>query len=137
VNLVVDASVAVKWVVEEEDRNRARALLLAGNTLIAPAFILIEAANVLGIKVARRQMERQHAVRGLDTIKNALAECVPDEQLAAEALQIAMKLNHPAYDCTYLACAAQRGAAFVTADKKLLNKLRNTGQWPLARALTE
>ena len=53
-----------------------------------------------------------------------VAEFVPDEQLAAEALQLALKLNHPAYDCTYLACAGQKGAEFITADKKFLNKLR-------------
>jgi predicted nucleic acid-binding protein len=137
VNLVVDASVAVKWVVEEEDRDRARALLLNEVTIIAPAFLMIEAANVMSIKVSRGQLEPSHAAEGLEAIRASFAEFVADEQLAAEALQLALKLNHPAYDCTYLACANQKSAEFVTADKKFLNKLRSTGEWPFARALTD
>lgn len=136
-SLVVDASVAVKWVVDEEDRDKARALLFGEDALIAPAFLMIETANVLGIKVSRGQLESKQAEQGLQTIRAALAELVPDEQLAAEALQLAMKLNHSVYDCTYLACAAQRGAKFVSADNKFLNKLRSIGKWPFARALSD
>ena len=135
-NLVVDASVAIICVVEEVDRDRARALLLSEATLIAPAFIMVEAANVMSIKVSRGQLEPSQAARGLETIRASFAEFVPDEQLAAEALQLALKLNHPAYDCTYLACAGQKGAEFITADKKFLNKLRSAGEWSFARALT-
>jgi predicted nucleic acid-binding protein len=134
--LVVDASVAVKWVIEEDDRDRARALLFGGTTLIAPAFVMIEAANVLAIKVSRAQLEPGQAEQGLQTIGTAFAEIVPDEQLAGEALRMAMKLNHPAYDCTYLACAAQKGAELITADMKFFNKLRSTGGWPFVRALS-
>ena len=105
--------------------------------MIAPSFLMIEAANVLSVKVARGQLEPQQAELGLVTIRSAIAELVPDEQLAEAALKSAIELGHPAYDCTYLACAEQRGAEFITADKKLLNKLRRTGGWPFARALSD
>lgn len=136
-NLVVDTSVAVKWVVGEEDRDQARALLVGQATLIAPAFLMIEAANVVRIKVSRGQIAPSYAAGALETIRAAFAEFVPDEELAAEALQMAMKLNHSAYDCTYLACAVHKDAEFVTADRKFLGKLRSTGEWPFARPLTD
>jgi predicted nucleic acid-binding protein len=88
------------------------------------------------MKVSRDQMEPAQAARGLNAIGTTLSELVPGEQLAAEALQLAVKHNHPVYDCTYLACALLKGAEFVTADKKFLNKLRSTGEWPFARALS-
>lgn len=136
VNLVVDASVAIKWVVEEEGRDSARAFLADESLrLIAPAFLVIEAANVLGTKVSRGQMEPLQAERGLKTIRQGFVELVADEELADEALQIAMKLGHPAYDCTYLACAEKREATLITADKRFLNKLQGAGELPPVRAL--
>ena len=135
VNLVIDASVAVKWVVQEVDRDAARALLLSGRTLIAPAFLIIEAANVLSMKVSRREIQPDQATSGLETIRRSLVMLVPDEHLAAEVLRLAIRLRHPVYDFMYLACAAQRTADFVTADRKLLNKLPRTDEWRFARAL--
>ena len=39
--------------------------------------------------------------------------------LADEALRIAVAINHPAYDCFYLALARREAAPLVTADKRL------------------
>ncbi len=44
--LVIDASVALKWVIEEDDSAAAMALLL-GEPLVAPDFLAIECANGL------------------------------------------------------------------------------------------
>jgi predicted nucleic acid-binding protein len=41
---------------------------------------------------------------------------------------IARDLDHPDYDCFYLALAEQRQATLVTADRRLLNRVRGT-QW--------
>ena len=40
------------------------------------------------------------------------------------ATGIAVMLDHPAYDCIYLAMAEAEGTRFVTADDRLLRKLR-------------
>jgi predicted nucleic acid-binding protein len=37
------------------------------------------------------------------------------------------KLSHPTYDCIYLAAAMDLGCSFITADSRLLNKLRQQG----------
>lgn len=46
-SLVVDASVALKWVLDEEGRPAARALLLGNEPLHAPDFLILECANIL------------------------------------------------------------------------------------------
>ena len=46
--------------------------------------------------------------------------------LAGRALELASRLRHPAYDCFYLALAEARSAHFVTADRRLLDRLVGT-----------
>jgi predicted nucleic acid-binding protein len=44
----------------------------------------------------------------------------PDRHLQVEALALACHLNHPVYDCLYLALARREAAAVLTADKRLM-----------------
>jgi len=46
--------------------------------------------------------------------------------LAPRAVAIADELDHPVYHCFYLTLAEARQAKFVTADARLLGKLRQT-----------
>ena len=39
-----------------------------------------------------------------------------DEDIAGDAVRLAIELDHPAYDCMYLAPAHRLGARLVTAD---------------------
>jgi predicted nucleic acid-binding protein len=43
---------------------------------------------------------------------------VPMRQLAAAAARLAIELDHPAYDCFYLALALQEQCPVVTADQR-------------------
>jgi hypothetical protein len=52
--LVVDASVALKWVLEEPDSPAAEALLRIEPDLLIPDFWLWEATNVLWVQVRRK-----------------------------------------------------------------------------------
>ncbi len=134
--LVVDASVAIKWVVEEEGRPAARQLLLDGHELLAPEFLLIESANVLRSKVAKGLIPEVQAPRALRAIEAALGRFVPDRGLVNRALSIALLVGHPVYDCLYLACAEHSDAEFVTADTKLIGKLKDLDGFPRIRALS-
>jgi predicted nucleic acid-binding protein len=40
------------------------------------------------------------------------------------ATRLAIQLDHPAYDCLYLALAVENGCRFVTADERLVHKIR-------------
>jgi predicted nucleic acid-binding protein len=43
----------------------------------------------------------------------------PDRHLQAEALALACHLDHPVYDCLYLALARREAATLVSADGRL------------------
>jgi hypothetical protein len=60
VSIVVDASVALKWVIEEDGSRAARELLL-GELLAAPNLVIVECANVLWVKARRGQINRELA----------------------------------------------------------------------------
>src|SRR5437660_454434 len=74
--LVIDASVALKWVIEEEDSPAAMALLL-GEPLAAPDFLAIECANVLWSKARRGDMSGQDARAGLAAILATPVQLLP------------------------------------------------------------
>jgi predicted nucleic acid-binding protein len=119
---VIDASIAVKWVVEEE--GTAEALRLLGQSrLIAPELLVAECANILWKKVRRDELSNEETLLAARLLQSAEIELTPMRSLMEPATHIAIELDHPAYDCIYLALAAERDCPFVTADQRLLRKL--------------
>lgn len=116
--LVVDASVAIKWVVEEEG-SQAAAMLLDGPGLAAPDLLMPECANILWKKVRRGELAPEEARLAAELLQRAAVELVPMRPLMPAALALAVRLDHPAYDCAYLALAVERDHPFVTADTRL------------------
>jgi hypothetical protein len=135
--LVVDASVAVKWLVKESDHLTARNLLDRNEVLHAPDFVFIEVANVLWKKGLRREMTAEQAAEGVDSLPRLFEAIVRSELLVARALQIAIQLAHPVYDCLYLACAERANADPVTADTRFVARARNSSAGARAHALSE
>ncbi len=124
--LVVDASVACKWFIDEYGTKAAEALLALGETLLAPDLIVPEVCNVACLKLRRGQIGADQAASMVNGLPDLFDELVPSEQLAARAFIIASTLAHPAYDCFYLALAELRGTRLVTADRKLIGRLATT-----------
>lgn len=120
-SLVVDSSVAVKWVVAEDGRQSALELPDVA-ALLAPDFVLVESANVMWKKVRRGQMTAEQMADGLMFIRDAFQTLVPQAELVNRAAQLAVAFDHPVYDCLYLACAESRNAELLTADKALATK---------------
>jgi predicted nucleic acid-binding protein len=124
---VVDASIALKWVVEET--GTADALVLRQRArLIAPDLLLAECANILWKKVRRDELSKDEAVLAARLLEGADIELVPTRSLLDSATSIAIDLDHPAYDCMYMALAAASGCRFVTVDDRLLRKLDQRGR---------
>lgn len=132
--LVVDSSVALKWVIEEDGSDQA--LALQGRELIAPALLRIETANVLRTLAARGALGVDQARQLFELLQSAPVTIVDhDDELEARALAIALELAHPVYDCVYLAVAEKTGLPLITADKRLLNRLSSTRWAALGAAL--
>ncbi|MBU3032254.1 type II toxin-antitoxin system VapC family toxin [Paracoccus sp. XHP0099] len=116
----MDASTALKWVLQEDGSEMAAALL-DGRPLYAPALIFTEVANALWSAVRRQRLLAAEAADALDLIARApLRQGVEDAALAPRALQLSLLLDHPVYDCTYLALAIRREVPVVTADRRFV-----------------
>ena len=123
--VVIDASVAVKWVVPEP--GTPAALALRRQRLFAPDLLIPECANVLWKKVRRKELTESEALLAAKLIERADVQLERMRPLLEPATRLAVALDHPAYDCIYLALAEAMGAAFVTADVTLYRKVSLTG----------
>ncbi len=121
--LVVDASVAIKWVIEEP--GTAEALALRRYRLSAPDLLIPECANILWKKVRRQEISTDEASLAARLLEHADVELIPMRRLLEPATRLAIQLDHPAYDCVYLALAQSSGCSFVTADTKFCAKVRS------------
>jgi predicted nucleic acid-binding protein len=127
VTLVVDASVALKWFLPDEPLGaEALAIVRSEAVLIAPDLLIAEVCNGawrsarLG-RIGRGQVDQIAAI--LPRFFEAL---IGAAGLAPRAVAIASELDHPIYDCLYVALAEARQIRLVTADARLLEKLRST-----------
>jgi len=137
VALVIDASVAVKWLVVEEGSTDARDLLHDGEELHVPRLLASEVANAVWRKVRLGQVDRRTGPQLVATIQDMPVRWHSDETLGADALRLAIALDRPVYDLVYLALAQRLGARLVTADQRFANALAATGHGDLVVALTE
>lgn len=126
-NLVVDASVAVKLGVFEEGALEARQLLNRGASIKAPDLLVSEVSSALWRKELKGDLSTAERRAGLAAALSAFDDFAPCKDLADRALDLAVSLKHPVYDCFYLALAEREGATFVTADARLIHRLRESG----------
>jgi predicted nucleic acid-binding protein len=135
--LVIDASVAIKWVVMESGHSFARELLDGRDELHAPDLVLVETANVLWKKMRRKEINFDHASAAIDALPRLFDSLSAPGPLLARAMELSAEMDHPIYDCLYLACAENLRATFVTADDRLVAKVRAGSQRVGIRALSE
>jgi predicted nucleic acid-binding protein len=115
--LVVDASVALKWVIEEDDSQAAQTLI-ADHLLLAPDLLAVECANVLWSKARRGALTRDLARTALDAILATPIRLLPSSAHVSAAQTIAFDLDQTAYDSLYLAVALAEHTTFITADER-------------------
>lgn len=114
--IVVDTSVALKWVLPERDTELAMgALRLA---LIAPDVWRIEAANGIRRAVRENAGTQAEAREWLSILDDAPVQDIPTTSVLRQGLDLAMSLGHPVYDCLFLALAIERDCRLLTADDK-------------------
>lgn len=134
-NLVIDASVAVKWIVAEEHEDAAETLLLPGIRRIAPDFLVVEVGNVMCSKIMNGRVDPSQAKLGIRFVRESIDQFVSDGALVDRALDIAADLNHAIYDCLYIACAEHMQGQLITADRRLMRKLEGSPYQGVAQAL--
>ncbi len=117
--VTVDASVAVKWFVEEEGHREALTLTGPRIERYAPDLVLPECANVIWKKHRRGEIAPAQAfVDAVARMSEAIA-LLPGADLVRDAAEIALEAGHPVYDCFYIACAKLTDSILVTSDRRL------------------
>jgi predicted nucleic acid-binding protein len=120
--IVVDASVAIKWVLPEPGREHAVSLLSAFESgtvdLIAPPLIMEEVASALSKRCRRKALtgrQAEQAFRNFETRRPILVE---DRKLVPLGLSLSVQHQLSLWDCLYLALAIDQRADLITADQR-------------------
>ena len=121
--LIVDASVAVKWMLDEAGDLEARAIIERRVPLIAPELIVAEVTNVAWKRHVKGDIPLRQARLIAAEVPRVFAQLFALRPLRGRALAIALELRHAVYDCFYLALAEERDATMVTADRRLVARL--------------
>ena len=124
--LVVDASVALKWYVSDEGADVARQILASDETLIAPELVVAEVCNASWIAYRRREIGADQQGQIAADITRVFDRLEALARHASRAAAIARELDHPVYDCCYLAVSEALEAPLVTADGRLLARTAGT-----------
>ena len=122
-SVVVDASLAVKWLVEEDDSDKAHAILQSwvaqGIRRIAPYLMPFEVANALHRRVLHGELSVADSARMIARLLESSLELHQPPGLHVRALQLASQLNQSAaYDAHYLALAESVNCELWTADER-------------------
>ncbi len=118
--LVVDASVAAKWVLKELDSEPARRVAREAE-MLAPDLLWAELGNVLWRRQRLGELSPLDARGMLLTLRAVPVQTHSMFPLLPLALEIALAIGHSIYDCIYLALADREDCRVVTADRRLQN----------------
>ncbi len=128
--LVVDASAAAKWFLNEEDTEKALALREAhveGRlSLTAPDLIVYEVANALHYHPKVTSQELKESVKALLELELDLVP--PSSEFCSRTADAARKLAISIYDASYIALSDLVATNLVTADRRLHGKVSRKGR---------
>jgi len=109
--LVIDASVVVKWFIDEPGADCAAAL--RSEALTAPDLILVEVGNALWKHQRRGVLTSADDLDAIAALQAAPIALTSVADLLMTAARLAAELDHPLYDCVYLALAMREGVPLV------------------------
>ena len=127
--ICVDASVAVKWVLEEELSDLALVLydvvVQAGQAIVAPPLLPLEVTNILRQRMrANSGVSLTDATEQLDDFLALPIDYYNPLGLHHQALVLADALDLPAtYDAHYLALTEHLGCEMWTDDQRLIRRV--------------
>ena len=141
VNLVVDASVVIKWFIPEPYSTEARVILedyqLGAVSLLAPDLMNAEFGNVVWKKHLFQGLGATDAQTVIEEFRKLRFRLTPTAALLEKAYHLAVAHRRSVYDMIYLALSNVENCKLVTADERLANAIGSSfpnviwlGKWP-------
>ncbi len=131
----IPAVLNVHWYQEAESEQVAR-LWQGAKGWIAPDLLIAETGNALWKALRRSEIRPEQAARAMMRLPLLFQSLFPSAPLGPRALEISHVLDHPFYDCLYLALAEREQTALLTADDRLATRVADTPWAGLVRPLT-
>lgn len=125
-SFVVDASVAIKWYVEEDHSESAAKLLISGSDLHVPELIYPEFGNILWKKVRRGEAFPSEARDIVDRFRRLALQIHPHTLLLKSAYIGAEITGQTVYDWIYLSLAVFLDCRLITAERRFFDSLSNS-----------
>jgi len=129
-NVVIDASVALSWVLPSEDTDqalslRSYALENPQTLLLVPPTFWYEVTNVFWVAVRRKRLNRQNALKALEfLIDFEFTVWIADPE---SCLILSLTHNLAVYDTAYLDIAIDKQASLWTMDQPLKRAAESLG----------
>jgi len=132
--VVVDASLALHWVLPDEKEVQVDALLNRWATsltqMLVPPLFLSEITNALYLSVKRHRINLEEARLSLATIMQVGVAVTEPTGLYSRSLDLAAEYELTnAYDAQYIALAEKEGCELWTADERLFKSAKPLPSW--------
>lgn len=124
--VIIDASVAVKWLFLERGSQQAENLLEQISSFFVPELFIIEIDAVIAKKVRKKEISPDEALIKYEKSRKFPYKGVKYQNIARLSLELSVSLPVTLYDAAYIATAIERHGIVYTADQKLVNGLANT-----------
>ena len=124
--MVIDANVAAKWYLPEQDSAKALVLLGGQHQLIAPLLIKMEVCAAITRRVRNKEITaaeaKEHCEEWFADLREDAVQLVAEESILLRAIELSIKVGHPLQDCLYLAVADLHRVPLITADEPFYKK---------------
>jgi predicted nucleic acid-binding protein len=132
--LVLDASVVLKWYLPDEECGREAFNILeqhvAGNVaLFAPAILPFEVLNALLVAERMARIAEEVTEKAFHAFLELEIDFQDSTDNYQDILFVARSFQRSVYDASYLSLAVKKDIDFVTGDKRLYNSVKDRLKW--------
>lgn len=125
-DVVLDASIAAKWIFWESGSELAQRLLDEHYLFYVPDIFYVEMDAIIAKKFRKRELNSDEAYVKRAQVQRLALEKWSHLSLADVAFDISVTLTVTIYDAIYLALAVEKETVMWTADDRLVRGIRNT-----------
>ena len=128
---VIDNSVVVSWLLEEEHVKKSREILnkLSSHQVCVPSIWPYELANALFVAEKRKRIKEADSVAFICDLKNLpiIIEESSFERIGKDVLSLSREHKITVYDASYIELALRKDLALASFDKEIIKVCKKIG----------